>query len=220
MILPEFTWLWTPDCLALGEWSDHHDYLGHDDFFFFFLYSFSVYSCHLFLIPSTFVRSIPFLSFIVHIFAWNVPLVSLISLKISLVFTILFSLSISCTDHLGRLSCFFLLFFGTLNSYGYIFPFLLGLLLTLSHCLFYCCMCVLSRLVMNDSLRPRGLYSLPSSSVHGIFQARILEWIAIFFSRESSWPRDWTHVSGISCTGRRILYPWATWEDIYCCILL
>ena len=32
--------------------------------------------------------------------------------------------------------------------------------------------------------------SLPGSSVHGIFQARILEWVAISFSRRSSWPRD------------------------------
>jgi len=43
-----------------------------------FLYSSSVYSCHLFLISSASVRSIPFLSFIEPIFAWNVPLVSLI----------------------------------------------------------------------------------------------------------------------------------------------
>ena len=34
--------------------------------------------------------------------------------------------------------------------------------------------------------------SLPGFSVHGIFQARILEWIAISFSRGSFWPRDWT----------------------------
>ena len=39
--------------------------------------------------------------------------------------------------------------------------------------------------------------SLPDSSVHGILQARILEWGAIPFSRESSWPRDWTQVSCI-----------------------
>ena len=39
--------------------------------------------------------------------------------------------------------------------------------------------------------------SLPGSSVHGIFQARILEWVAIFFSRRSSPPRDWTQVSCI-----------------------
>ena len=39
--------------------------------------------------------------------------------------------------------------------------------------------------------------SLPGSSVHGIFQARILEWVAISFSRRSSQPRDWTQVSCI-----------------------
>jgi len=53
-----------------------------------FLYS-SVYSCHLFLISSASVRFIPFLSFIVPIFVWNVPFVSLIFLKRSLVFPIL-----------------------------------------------------------------------------------------------------------------------------------
>ena len=37
--------------------------------------------------------------------------------------------------------------------------------------------------------------SPPGSSVHGILQARILEWVAIAFSRGSSWPRDWTHIS-------------------------
>ena len=37
--------------------------------------------------------------------------------------------------------------------------------------------------------------SLPGSSVHGIFQASILEWVAISFSRGSSWPRDRTQVS-------------------------
>ena len=61
----------------------------------FFLYSFYVYSCHLFLISSASVRSIPFLSFIVLIFAWNVPLVSLMFLKRSLVFPILLFSSIS-----------------------------------------------------------------------------------------------------------------------------
>ena len=38
-------------------------------------------------------------------------------------------------------------------------------------------------------------YSSPGSSVRGILQARILEWVAILFSRESSWPRDWTQDS-------------------------
>ena len=58
-----------------------------------FLYSSSVYSCHLFLISS--VRSIPFLSFIEPIFAWNIALVCLIFLKRSLVFPILLFSSIS-----------------------------------------------------------------------------------------------------------------------------
>ena len=47
--------------------------------------------------------------------------------------------------------------------------------------------------------------SLPGSSVHGISQARILEWVATSFPRGSSQLRDWTRVSGVSCIGRRIL---------------
>ena len=50
------------------------------------------------------------------------------------------------------------------------------------------------------------------SSVHGILQVRILEWVAIPFSRGSSWPRDRTHISGVSCLDRQILYHCATWE--------
>ena len=49
--------------------------------------------------------------------------------------------------------------------------------------------------------------SLPGSSVHGISQARILEWVAIPFSRESSWPRDWTQVF---CIAGRLFTIWAT----------
>ena len=54
--------------------------------------------------------------------------------------------------------------------------------------------------------------SSPGSSVHGIFQARILEWIAIPFSRGFSQFRDWIH---ISCIGRQILYHWDPWEAPY-----
>ena len=39
--------------------------------------------------------------------------------------------------------------------------------------------------------------SLPGSSIHGIFQARVMEWVAISFSSRSSWPRDQTRVSYI-----------------------
>ena len=53
---------------------------------------------------------------------------------------------------------------------------------------------------------PRG------SSVHGLFQARILEWVAISLSSRSSWPKDWTVISCSSCTGWQILYHWATGE--------
>ena len=48
---------------------------------------------------------------------------------------------------------------------------------------------------------------LPGSSVHGILQARILEWIATPFFRESSWPRAQTRVS---CTAGRFFNIWAT----------
>ena len=49
--------------------------------------------------------------------------------------------------------------------------------------------------------------SPPGSSVHGIFQARILKWVAISFSRRSSRPRDWTR---ISCTVGRFFTNWVT----------
>ena len=52
--------------------------------------------------------------------------------------------------------------------------------------------------------------SPPGSCVHGILQARILEWVAIFFSRGSSQPKDRTHF----CVGRQILYCWATREAL------
>ena len=53
---------------------------------------------------------------------------------------------------------------------------------------------------------------LPDASVHGIVQARILEWVATSHSRGSSWPRDQIWVSGISFISRWILYHWVTWE--------
>ena len=56
--------------------------------------------------------------------------------------------------------------------------------------------------------------SPPGSSVHGIFQPRILEWVAISYSTGSSWLRYQTHVSCISCISRQILHHWATWEAL------
>ena len=49
------------------------------------------------------------------------------------------------------------------------------------------------------------------SSVHGILQARILQWVAISSSRGSSWPRDQTHISCVSCIGKWILYSLSHW---------
>ena len=60
-------WVITPSWIS-GSWRS-------------FWYSYSAYSCHLFLISSTSVRSIQFLSFMVPIFVWNIPLVSLVHPK-------------------------------------------------------------------------------------------------------------------------------------------
>ena len=49
--------------------------------------------------------------------------------------------------------------------------------------------------------------SLPGFSVHGFSRAIILK-----YSKRSSWPRDWTCISCVSCMGRQILYRCATWE--------
>ena len=65
-----------------------------------------------------------------------------------------------------------------------------------------CCLVAKSRPTLCDPID----CSLPGSSVHGISQARILEWVAISFSRGTSRLRDWTHIS------RQILYHWATRE--------
>ena len=58
---------------------------------------------------------------------------------------------------------------------------------------------------------------LPVSSVHGIFQARILEWVAMPFSRGSSYPRDRTWVS---CTVGRFFIIWATRDMVSLFIFL
>ena len=70
--------------------------------------------------------------------------------------------------------------------------------------------CRFSCWVMSNSFAtPWTVCSPPSSSVHVISQARILEWDALPSSRGSSRSRDWTR---ISCVVRRILHHWATWE--------
>ena len=77
-------------------------------------------------------------------------------------------------------------------------------------CLLFICCCLVAKSCL-IFLQPHGLY-LPVCSVHRISQARILEWVAILFSKGSFWPRDQTHVF---CIGRWTLYPWVTWEAPY-----
>ena len=63
------------------------------------------------------------------------------------------------------------------------------------------CMCAQSCPTLCDTMD----YSAPVSSVHGISQARILEWVAISYSKGLSWLRDWICVS---CIGRWVLNVW------------
>ena len=69
----------------------------------------------------------------------------------------------------------------------------------------YCCLVDKSYLTLCDPMDR----SLPGSFVHGVFQARMLEWVTILFSRGSSCPRNQTQFSH---PDRRILYHWVTWE--------
>ena len=54
--------------------------------------------------------------------------------------------------------------------------------------------------------------SPPGSSVHGLFQARILEWVAMSSSRGSSWPRNRTRICCVSCIAGTFFTHWGTWE--------
>ena len=76
-----------------------------------------------------------------------------------------------------------------------------------------CAVCVLSHVQL---FAAPWTVSVLGSSVHGILQARMLEWVAISYSRGSSWPMDQPWVS---CIGRRIPYHFATWEGV-CSLML
>ena len=86
----------------------------------------------------------------------------------------------------------------------------------ISNCYMYMrAMLLQSRLTLCD---PLDCY-LPDSSVHGILQARILEWVAVCSSMGSFWPRNRTHISSVSCIAGRFFIHWATREVLSCCIL-
>ena len=108
--MPDSGWLITSSWLA--SWLS----------FFFFLYNSSVYYFHLIFTYSASTRSLSFLSFIVHIFGWNVILIFPISLKRCLDFPCFCFPLFLCIVHWRRPSCLSLLFFGTLHLFGCTFP--------------------------------------------------------------------------------------------------
>ena len=96
----------------------------------------------------------------------------------------------------------------------------------------YMCVCIVCRKCygipygkkesLSHSVRSNSATSWtspPGSSVHGILLARMLEWVAIPFSRGSSRPRDRTQVSSVSCLASGFFTVWATREALYSIIL-
>ena len=65
-----------------------------------------------------------------------------------------------------------------------------------------CCVCAQSQPTLCGHMD----LSPPGSSARGIFQARVLQWVAMSYSKVSSQPRDQSCVSCVSCIGRQILY--------------
>ena len=125
-------------------------------------------------------------------FSWN-PAVQILPPTVYILFTIYRNVNQMYFSPLLRLLC------GTINDYldglDWVPP---------VKC---CCCCFVTKLCL--TLCELMDYSSPGSSVHGILQTRILEWVAIPVSRGFSPPREWTWVS---CIGRRVLYHWATRE--------
>ena len=80
---------------------------------------------------------------------------------------------------------------------------------------YFCCCCSVAKscLILCDPMDS----SPPGSSVYGISQARILQWVAVSYCKGSSQPRD---QNPVSCIGRWILYRWATREASGICRLL
>ena len=93
----------------------------------------------------------------------------------------------------------------------------------------FSCLSLSLYIYMNACVRAKSLRSCPilgdpmdcsplGCSVHSILRARILEWVAISLSRESSRPRNQTRVCYVSCIGRWVLYHWCHLGSPYICI--
>ena len=83
----------------------------------------------------------------------------------------------------------------------------------------YMCICMHACSLICDSLRLMNC-SWSGSSVHEILQARLLEWVAKSSSRQSTWSRDWTHVSYVAILAGGSLPPSQPGKPIYVCIYM
>ena len=72
-----------------------------------------------------------------------------------------------------------------------------------------------TNLVMSDPLWPHGLWTPPGPSVHGVFQASLLEWSGLPFPPQGDLPNPGIKLSSLasSVLATGILYQWATWHD-------
>ena len=146
-----------------------------------------MYSCHLFLISSASVRSISFLSFIVPLFARNVPLVSLIFLKRSLVLPVVLFSSVSL-HYLLKMTFFSLLaiLWNSAFSWIYIFPFLFACHVSpfVSYCKASSDICLVAFLFWGDGFCHHLLYNVtnfgPLFFRHFVYQIQSLESICHF----------------------------------------
>ena len=155
-----FGWVTTPSWLSISL-----------SFFFFFFYRSSVYSCHDFISSVSF-RPLPFLPFIVPLVGWNVPLIFLVFLKRSLVFTLLLLFSISLHCSLKKTFYSGLTVLGTLHLVECTFPFLPCFSL-----LFY------PQLFVKPPQQPLRL--LVSLFLHTVFTASIHSSSRILFTRSN-----------------------------------
>ena len=133
--------------------------------------------------------------------------VSLCNISLSSIIFLALTFAVSEIDVITPVFFFFLitvsLFLNTLFTYFFLVIRKFKLSISL-------CVCVLvSHSIVSDFVTPWTVCSPPGSSVCGILQARILEWVAISFSRGSSWSRNWTWVSHIA--GRL----WETPQSLY-----
>ena len=106
-------------------------------------------------------------------------------------------MSVMCVYFINVYECVYIYVCECVNIYVgciYLYVSMCVLIYLCEHVNIQACMCT-RYLHLRPTLCDPTDCSPPGSSVHGILQTRILEWVAMLSSRRSSWPRDWTHVS-------------------------